>query len=297
MSLSLDSLRCFTEAARLLNFRAAARAVALSPAALGQRIRQLEDEIGVTLFHRSTRTVVLTEAGLDLLPYAQTTLAAAEDCRRVGRGEASPSPRELVIGTRHELGLSWIEPLVETLEQRYPGLTVHLYFGSGPDLVSNVRSLAIDCAVTSTRIVDPKLDGFRLHDETYTFVGSPKLLRDTPLRAVADAQHHTLFDATAELPLFGYWRDAPGGFDSLRFGRAVRMGTIEAIRKQVLRGRGVGVLPSYFVERDLEAERLVTILPKVRPLTDFFRLVYRVDDPRRSFLSSLAETLRAHPLR
>src|SRR5688572_16866438 len=115
---ALDSLRCFVEAARLLNFRAAARAVALTPAALGQRIRQLEEQVGTRLFHRTTRSVVLTEPGLALVPYAQRALASAADCLRAGRGEVGPSALELVVGTRHELGLSWLTPILPDLEAR-----------------------------------------------------------------------------------------------------------------------------------------------------------------------------------
>ena len=293
MPLSVESLRCFAEAARLLNFRAAARAVALSPAALGQRIRQAEDELDVKLFHRTTRAVVLTEAGQKLLPYAEKALASIEDCRRASRGALGGAPMDLVLGTRHELGLSWILPMTEKLEQQQPGLTLHFYFGSGPDLITRVRSLMIDCAVTSTRIVDPKLDGVRLHDEHYVFVGHPTLLRRAPLARAGDAKRHTLFDTTEDLPLFRYLRDAPGGIDSLDFHRVVRLGTIAAIRQQVLLGKGVAVLPEYFVSKDLQARRLVRILPRLRLLSDFFRLVFRVDDPRRSLYVRLGEQMRA----
>jgi DNA-binding transcriptional LysR family regulator len=51
---SLDSLQCFERAARLLNFRKAARAVGLTPAAFGQRIQKLEDQLGAKLFARTT---------------------------------------------------------------------------------------------------------------------------------------------------------------------------------------------------------------------------------------------------
>ena len=78
----VDNLRCFLAAAQLLNFRSAARSVALSPAALGQRIRQLEHEVGSQLFHRTTRSVVLTEAGLNLVPHARRALEALGDCAR-----------------------------------------------------------------------------------------------------------------------------------------------------------------------------------------------------------------------
>lgn len=296
MSLSLESLRCFTEAARLLSFRAAARAVALSPAALGQRIRQIEEDLGVSLFHRTTRTVVLTEAGRAMVPAAERALAAVEDCRRAGKGEVAAPPIELVLGTRQELGHSWIVPMLEDLELAHPGLTLHLYVGSGPDLVMRVRSLSIDCAVTSSRIVDPKLEGLRLHDERYVFVGSPRLLARRPLRRAADARAHTLFDTTEDLPLFRYLRDAPGGFDSLEVARIVRLGTIALIRDQVLRGKGVAVLPEYFVARDLAARRLVRLLPGIRLVTDAFRLVFRVDDPRRSLYVSLARSMASRPL-
>src|SRR5688500_15413615 len=114
VALSLETLRCFAEAARLLNFRAAARAVALSPAAFGQRIRQAEEEVDARLFHRTTRAVVLTEAGLKLLPHAQRALSAFDDCHQALRTDATPANLELVLGTRHELGLSWILPMADT---------------------------------------------------------------------------------------------------------------------------------------------------------------------------------------
>ena len=74
----------FVEAARALNFRAAARAVNLTPAALGQRIKPLEEMMETQLFRRTTRSVMLTEAGLALVPYAKRALQAAADCGRAG---------------------------------------------------------------------------------------------------------------------------------------------------------------------------------------------------------------------
>src|SRR3989442_203920 len=149
MLLDLESLRCFGAAARLLNFRAAARSVALTPAALGQRIRQLEEQLSVPLFHRTTRKVFLTQAGLALVPSAERALAASEECARAARGEIDPAPLDLVVGTRHELGISWLLPMLADLRAVRPGLTLHLYFGSGADLIIRARTLEIDCAVGS----------------------------------------------------------------------------------------------------------------------------------------------------
>ena len=70
----LESIHCFDVGARLLNFRAAAKQVFLSPAAFSDRIRRLEEQLGAPLFVRSTRKVVLTETGERLLPQARRML-------------------------------------------------------------------------------------------------------------------------------------------------------------------------------------------------------------------------------
>ena len=64
-----------------------------------------------------------------------------------------------------------------------------------------------------------------------------------------------------------------------------------------LRGDGVAVLPEYFVTKDLKAKKLVKLMPKVKLLTDHFRLVFRSDDPRRSSYTLIAETMLKVPLR
>lgn len=294
---SIDSLRCFVAAARLLNFRAAARSVALTPAALGQRISKLEDELGVALFQRTTRSVALTSAGLALLPHAERCLDAARDCARAARGELEPPPMELTVGTRQELGMSWLVPELPALHRAFPTLDLHLYFGSGPDLLLRVRTMEIDCAITSSRFTDPKLDAFRLHREDYVFVASPALLAKSPLTRDEHAPSHTLLDTTADLPLFRYFRDAPGGGDRLQFGRVVRLGSIEAIRRRALDGAGVAVLPLYQVKADLGARAFRRVFPKVELLHDYFRLVFRADDARRPVFEKLAGKLAEVPLR
>jgi DNA-binding transcriptional LysR family regulator len=290
---SIDSLRCFVAAAKLLNFRAAARSVALTPAAFGQRIKQLEAELGVPLFARTTRSVRLTEAGLAMLPSAEKCLLFAGDCTRVGGARAAV---DIVLGTRHELGLSWLMPQVDELSRAH-GLTLHLYFGSGSDLLLRVRTMDIDCAVTSTRFTDPKLDSVRLHREDYVFVGATSLLTREPIARAEQTQNHTLIDIDAQLSLFRYWRDAPAGGDRLRFARIVRYGTIEAIRRRVAAGAGIAVLPAYLVRRELKSGAFKKVLPAIVPTHDWFRLVFRTDDARRSIYDAIAKSMLACPLR
>ncbi|MCO4744639.1 MAG: LysR family transcriptional regulator [Proteobacteria bacterium] len=292
----LESLRCFVEASKLLNFRAASRVVGLTPAALGQRIRRLEEGFGVDLFTRTTRRVELTEAGLALLPAAEAAIDAARRCVLAARGELGPAPLELVLGTRHELGLSWLVNVLPELKRTHPNVTFHLYFGSGPDLEDRIRTKQVDCAISSRRIHDPSIDFIRLHEEAYAFVASPRLLETTPFAGPEDAKHHTLLDTSADAPLFRYWRDAPGGVDSLRFRQLLRMGTIDAIRALVVRGDGVAVLPEYLVREQLQDGTLTRILPDIVPLSDHFRLLFRDGDPLRAVYTSLGSVLAEAPL-
>jgi LysR family glycine cleavage system transcriptional activator len=293
---SLESLRCFVEAARLLNFRKAARKVALTPAAFGARIRQLEDQLGASLFQRTTRVVTLTERGLALLPYARRCLDSAEDCVRAARGEKGPPTTEIVLGTRHELGLSWVLPQLGPLAEKLPHVEVHLYFGSGPDLLIRVRTAEVDCAITSTRLADTKLDAIALHEEKYAFVGATPLLKERPFTKPEHAKNHTLLDASTELPLFSYFRDAQKG-KTYDFARVVRLGAIGAIRERALAGAGVCVLPEYLIQDDLKKKRLARIMPSVTANADYFRLVFRHDDPRRSLFETIAKHLSEAPLR
>jgi len=292
----LDSLRCFIEAAKHLNFRAASRVVGLTPAALGQRIKQLEEAFEVSLFHRTTRKVELTEAGLALIPVAERALEAAADCTAAVRGELGPVPMDLCVGTRPELGLSWVTPMLPRLRAAHPELTVHLYVGSGEDLERRVRVQDIDCAISSRRINDPRIEGIRLHKESYCFVASPKLLALRPLSDPAQASDHELLDILPELPLFRYFREADAAPD-LRFDRVRSLGTIAAVRSEVLEGVGVAVLPSYLIEEDLKCGLMVALFSDVVIQHDYFRLIHRRDDPRLALLRALAETMQGEPLR
>ena len=293
---SIDNLRCFEAAARLLNFRAAARAVSLTPAAFSQRIRQIEERLEVRLFERSTRSVHLTEAGIALLPAARTCLASASACLSAARGEAGKPAIDLTLGTRFELGMSWLVPLLDHLEEAHPNITLNLYFGSGPELLYRLRVLALDAVITSARLSTPMLDAFNLHEEAYALVAASSYLADRPLDAPAHATAHTLLDIDEELPLYRYFAESPQAPPPLRFAGYRFLGLGDAVKARVLQGKGIAVLPRHMIKDELDAGLLTPIFPEVHLLSDHFRLVYRRDDPRRSAYEELATTLAAAPI-
>jgi LysR family glycine cleavage system transcriptional activator len=297
MLLDSESLRCFDAVGSVLNFRQAARALAVSPSALSDRIRRLEDQVGERLLTRSTRRVALTEAGARLLPHARLILLANARSIEVARGHAAEAAFELRVGTRFELGLSWLVPALPRLEATVPRRTLHLHFGDGPDLLARLRRGEIDCALTSSRIAEGQLEFRVLHREGYVFVGSSRLVAARPLRSAADAPRHTLIDIDPDLPLTRYFLDQAGGSSLWRFARIEHLGTIGAVRLRVLQGRGVAVLPEHYVARDLARRRLRRLMPGVRLQTEGFRLLWPRHHPKAAWIANLATELQAMPLR
>jgi DNA-binding transcriptional LysR family regulator len=293
----LDSLRCFDAAARHLNFRVAARSVHLSATAFSDRIRRLEELLGAQLFERTTRRVALTVGGLKLVPQARRCLEEAERCASALSDREARIPFEIVLGTRFELGLSWLVPLLSKLEAQRPERTIHLVFADGPDLLQRVQRGQIDAAVTSSRLSSTGFSYVALHEEQYVFVAESRLLAKRPLRRAADSASHTLIDAHGDLPLFRYFRDACPPSEVWAFERVVRLGAIGAIRLRVLDGAGVAVLPHYIVAADLRSRRLRRILPRVSLQRDYFRLIWREGNSLEREMHDLAKELRAAPLR
>lgn len=291
----LDSLRCFITAADRLSFRAASKVVGLSPAAFSERIKRLEADLGATLFERTSRRVRLTAAGHRLLPHARRTLADAAACRRAVVADGA-APAILTVGTRYELGLSWVLPAVMDLARLQPTWTLHLVFGDAAALLASLRTGEVDAVVGSMRLVEPGLMTRPLHEERYVFVAAPELADRNPLRSVEDAANHTLVDVSDALPLFRYWRDGAPAEQGWSFKEVRYLGTIATMREWVLRGLGVGVLPHYFVAEDLDKGGLVEVVPGVRATSDWFRLVWRADHPSGDVLGEIGSFLRERPL-
>lgn len=291
----IDSLRCFVAAAHHKSFRKAAREVALSPGAFSDRIRRLEELLGARLFQRTTRSCHLTPEGDRALVFAQKAIDAAR--RTLDASRSEPVPWDIVVGTRFELGLSWLVPALSSLSKSCPERRVHTYFGDTDALLLGLERGACDAVVTSARTSQAGLDTAALHEERYVLVASPALLERCPLRGYKDAENHVLLDVHPDLPLFRYFVDGRPSRESWRFSFVHRLGTIAAILAQARVGGGVAVLPHYFASPDLESGSLVEPLPKSKISSDYFRLFWRSGHPRADDLVRLAAELRALPLR
>ncbi|MFY0532261.1 LysR substrate-binding domain-containing protein [Nannocystis pusilla] len=104
--------------------------------------------------------------------------------------------------------MSWIVPALPRLHAALPRVTMHLFFGSGQEIVDRLRSGLVDCAVTSARVDDSRLLAERLHEERYAFVAAPELLDRLPL-ARPRTSHATSCSTSTPASLFNYFSGAP----------------------------------------------------------------------------------------
>lgn len=136
---SLSALRAFEAAARRMSFKEAASELGVTPGAISQQIRGLEEELGTSLFDRGTRSVALTQAGRRLSPEVTESFMrirdAVDDIRQSGAASLSICAAGMVIR-------NWLLPKLHSFTERYPDLETHVRalhswegFEYGPDEV------------------------------------------------------------------------------------------------------------------------------------------------------------------
>ncbi len=165
MSPDLRQLRYFVAVAETLNFRKAAEDLHVAQPALSKAIRQLEQELGIQLFERTTRSVDLTTVGELFLARARQALTSAEDAFAVGRDAAVGVAGQLRVGASPIARLA-VTPLLQAAwTQARPGIAVHVVETATGPLLRAVGSGELDMAIAWCPPHEPGLRYERLRDE------------------------------------------------------------------------------------------------------------------------------------
>ncbi len=165
MGPDLRQLRYFVAVAETLNFRRAAERLHVAQPALSKAIRQLEEQLGVQLFERTTRSVDLTAVGELFLDRARQTLSSAEEAFAVGRDASAGIAGQLRIGASPIARLT-VTPLLQAAwTQARPGIAVHVIETATGPLLRAVGAGELDMAVAWCPLREPGLRYERLRDE------------------------------------------------------------------------------------------------------------------------------------
>ncbi len=264
----LNSLRVFEAVARNLSFSKAADELNVTPGAVSQQIKALEEFLGSPIIRRQKRGLLLTDeaqASLPLLREAFDKLSEVGDIlsRRADSGRLS-------ISVAPSLASKWLVPRLNKFAEAHPDIEVWL--SADMDIVD----FAVDDVDMTIRYGAGQYEGVHvehLMSETIVPVCSPQLLiGDHPLRDPDDLDHHTLLhdgspDKDDSCPDWAMWLKAAGirGVDA---GRGPTFNQSSLVIEAAVAGKGVALAKAALALADLEAARLVIPFDLTTP-TDF----------------------------
>lgn len=249
----LKALRAFEAAARHLSIKDAAEELHVTPSAVSQLIRSLEDRLGTPLFWRLNRALVLTEAGQSYLPPVHHAF------RRISKATqqvvSTSANKALTVSVMPNFAVSWLVPRLARFQARHPAIDLRIKSTAaltafGPD--------GVDVAIRHGLGRYPGLRSDRLMTVEFTPVAAPALMtvHEHPLQPADVVKLPLLHDeARSDWRL---WLDAqgleqvdvPGGpsFDD----EAVRM-------RAAVTGLGAALIPSTLVKNQLDDGQLVSL--------------------------------------
>lgn len=253
----LTALRAFVAAARHLSFVRAAEELHVTPAAIGQQIRQLEAHLGRSLFERNGRSLNLTEHGVALLP------GLADGFERIIEAIAQLSSTQssgpLTVSVTPSFAAKWLVPRLEKFNAAFPGIDVRL---AASMALVDFSTEDVDCSIRYGAGIYPGLVVERLLAEAVFPVCSPTLLSGPhPLDHPGALKHHTLLhddspDRDASCPDWRMWLRAAGIHD-VAAGQGPRFNQSSLVLEAAIAGHGVGLAKAQLAESDLRAGRLV----------------------------------------
>jgi DNA-binding transcriptional LysR family regulator len=258
----LDAMRAFVAVADRGSFAEAARRLRLSPAAVTRAVALLEDQLGLMLLNRTTRSVKLTERGAMYLDACKQLLLDLDAAERRVRGEDAAPRGTMVVAAPIMFGRLHVLPVVIRLLRQHPDLAVRLILS---DRVVHLVEEGIDVAVRLGALADSALTAFKVGEVRRVLVASPDYLaaRGVPVTPAALAEHDLIafegVDATNE------WSFGEADRSSVRVVPRLAVNTADAAIAAAEAGLGITRTLSYQVHASLEAGRLRLLLDSFSP--------------------------------
>ncbi len=252
------ALRTLEAAARHLNFTRAADELGLTPAAVSHQIKEIEDQLGITLFMRTSRSIRLTEAGTVLADASAEAVAmmnrAVSRARKLQRGQTL-----LKVTADAHFAAKWLMRRIDGFRAVRPDIELRF------DITYEVRDFEVDDVDIGIRFGSgsyPGLVAERLFENVIIPVCSPRLLETgPPLKTPRDLFHHRLVHIEwsrrgVTWPNWPMWM-AAAGIDDFDDGRAVVFGTSSDCIQAAIEGSAVALADFAMVAHDLSEGRLV----------------------------------------
>jgi len=187
----LTGLIAFARAGSLGSFSAAARSLGISPSAVSKSVQRLEQQLGVSLFTRTTRSLTLTPEGRELHERAVRLLRDAEEIEQVAKAVRAEPTGTLRIAVSLPIGLHLVAPALPAFRKLHPKVSIDLRID---DRLVDIVEQGIDIAVRIGELADSRLLSRRLSPLRLCAYAAPAYLaaRGTPTHPDELAAHDTV---------------------------------------------------------------------------------------------------------
>ncbi len=194
--MTLQQLRYFLAAAEAGSFSAAAESLLMAQPSLSDQVRKLEAELGVPLFTRAGRKLVLTEAGRMLRPHAERTLADAEEAADSVRQVRTLTGGTVSFGTFGSAHHSLLGGLIQDFRRRHPDVRVRVVGQNSVEVADAVRDGGLEAGLVALPVDDGGLElRPSIREEQHYVSASPQRLRRPVTIEALAAAPLILYDA------------------------------------------------------------------------------------------------------
>jgi DNA-binding transcriptional LysR family regulator len=251
----LTATRVFVTVVDQGSLTQAADALDMSTAMVSRYVAALESWMQARLLHRTTRRISLTDAGQSALPSCRQLLELTEDMQSLAGSTGREASGKLRVACSQSFAESQLAEALVEFQHRQPKVQMSLITA---ERAVDLAAERIDLAVRITNKLEPALISRRLATCHSVVCASPAYLKanGTPRRAIDLHKHRCLnheLVATAQFDLAGI--------------EAFSSNDTSVLRRAVLAGAGIGILPTYLVGDDLREGRIKRVLPSMEPAT------------------------------
>lgn len=266
---STAALSAFEAAARHQSFTKAADELAVTQSAICRQIGALEDFLGVKLFRRSRRGVVLTEAGV---AYARTVTTRLDEVERdalelMAKGGQGGT---LELGVVPTFATKWLLPRLPVFAREHPGITVNLNSRTRPFLFDES---GLDAAIHAGESIWPGTEGVFLMHETLVVVCSPALIAPRTTIARGDWQRLTLLQQSTRPYAWRNWFTSRG-LQVEGDMAGPRLELFSMLAEAAVHGMGLALIPRFLVEDELERGVLIQVVEHAYLSDRSYYLIY-----------------------
>ena len=261
-------LEAFLAVVRCGSFAAASERLHMTQSAVSLRIRELEQELRITLFDRSGRKAVLTPEGRALVHHAESVVASVDEMI-YSFGGAKVVTGTVRVGVAELIALTWLPKLVAVLQDRYPHLLIELQVGMASGGVDGVKRDQLDVALMPGMSFDSELESLALGSVEFQWMASPEVATSDYSWTAHDAPPVLLLTKGSYVTQTA---DAWFRLNQIVPQRISTCNSMNVLATLATNSLGVALLPTFYYAEQLERGLLKTIASEQKITTAFYAI-------------------------